>query len=194
MPTRLIAENAGKDGTVVVAHIGKKNDPNWGYNADTDKYEVFAVRFATLANFPVASLVAGADRSRRMDIAMMIWVLKGVDGRVAVVDSGFQGDQSSRQVTVKDYVKPSDAIAPLGLKPGDRIATLTLGLDAQDPASAAHRPHRVDRILDQDEDRLLQLGLVADQQRQLGGQLGRRRDPGVLQLAAQDAGAARSAG
>src|SRR5215216_5362211 len=39
MPTRLIAENAGKDGTVVVSHIQKKNDPNWGYNADTDKYE-----------------------------------------------------------------------------------------------------------------------------------------------------------
>jgi hypothetical protein len=31
-----------------------------------------AVRFATLANFPVSSLVAGADRSRRMDMAMMI--------------------------------------------------------------------------------------------------------------------------
>ena len=49
--------------------------------ADVDRYEVYAVRFATLANFPVSSLVAGADRSRRMDIAMMIWVLKGVDGR-----------------------------------------------------------------------------------------------------------------
>ncbi len=51
--------------------------------AEADKYDVFAVRFATLANFPVSSLVAGADRSRRLDIAMMIWVLKGADGRVA---------------------------------------------------------------------------------------------------------------
>ena len=55
--------------------------------ADVDRYEVYAVRFATLANFPVSSLVAGADRSRRMDIAMMIWVLKGVDGRIAIPDS-----------------------------------------------------------------------------------------------------------
>lgn len=39
MPTRMIAENAGKDGTVVVSHIVRKNDVNWGYNADTDKYE-----------------------------------------------------------------------------------------------------------------------------------------------------------
>src|SRR5204863_2211479 len=87
--------------------------------ADSEKYEVYAVRFATLANFPVSSLVAGADRARLMDIAMMIWVLKGSDGRIAIVDSGFHRDQYFRQFTVKDYVKPSEAIAPLGLKPED---------------------------------------------------------------------------
>ena len=82
---------------------------------DVDKYEVYAVRFATIANFPVASLVAGADRARRMDIAMTVWVLKGVDGRVAIVDSGFHREQYFRQYTVKDYVQPSEAIAPLGI-------------------------------------------------------------------------------
>jgi glyoxylase-like metal-dependent hydrolase (beta-lactamase superfamily II) len=87
--------------------------------ADVDKYEVYAVRFATLANFPVSSLVAGADRERRVDIAMMIWVLKGVDGRVAIVDTGFHRDRYFSQFTVKDYIKPSEAIAPLGLKPTD---------------------------------------------------------------------------
>src|SRR5438552_16827696 len=86
-------------------------------SADVDKYEVYAVRFATLANFPVSSLVAGADRSRRMDIAMMIWVVKGVDGRIAIVDSGFHRDRYFTQFTVKDYIKPSEAIAPLGIKP-----------------------------------------------------------------------------
>lgn len=92
-------------------------------SAEADKYEVYAVRFATIANFPVASLVAGADRSRRMDIAMTIWVLKGADGRVAVVDSGFHRDQYFKQYTVKDFVKPSDAIAPLGLT-ADKVTDL----------------------------------------------------------------------
>jgi glyoxylase-like metal-dependent hydrolase (beta-lactamase superfamily II) len=87
--------------------------------AEADKYDVYAVRFATLANFPASSLVAGADRSRRLDIAMMIWVLKGADGRVAVVDTGFHRDQYFKQFTVRDFVNPSDAIAPLGLKPSD---------------------------------------------------------------------------
>ena len=86
-------------------------------SAEADKYDVYAVRFATIANFPVSSLVAGADRSRRMDIAMTIWVLKGANGRVALVDSGFHREQYFRQFAVRDYVKPSEAIAPLGLKP-----------------------------------------------------------------------------
>src|SRR4051812_36345217 len=93
--------------------------------ADVDRYEVYAVRFATLTNFPVSSLVAGADRSRRMDIAMMLWVLKGLDGRIAVVDSGFHRDRYFTQFSVKDYIRPSEAIAPLGIKP-DQVTDLLL--------------------------------------------------------------------
>ena len=77
------------------------------------------MRFATITNFSAASLVAGADRSRRLDIAMTIWVLKGADGRVALVDSGFHRDQYFKQFAVTDYIKPSEAIAPLGFQPED---------------------------------------------------------------------------
>ena len=87
--------------------------------ADVDKYDVYAVRFATIAGFPVSSLVAGADRTRRADIAMTIWVLKGVDGRVAIVDSGFHRDRYFQQFAVKEFVTPPDALAPLGLRAND---------------------------------------------------------------------------
>jgi glyoxylase-like metal-dependent hydrolase (beta-lactamase superfamily II) len=90
-----------------------------GARPEADKYEVFAVRFATISGFRVSGLVAGADPARRLDIAMMIWVLKGADGRVAIVDSGFHRDAYFRQFAVKDYIRPSEAIAPLGLKPED---------------------------------------------------------------------------
>jgi len=86
-----------------------------GRSAD-DQYEVYAVRFATIAGFPVRSLVAGADVDRKLDIAMMIWVLKSPD-RIVVFDSGFQREQYFRQFAVRDYVKPSEAIAPLGVRP-----------------------------------------------------------------------------
>src|SRR4051794_10188905 len=94
-------------------------------SADVDRYEVYAVRFATLANFPVSSLVAGADRARRMDIAMMIWVLKGASGRIAIVDSGFHRGRYFTQFTVKDYIKPSEALAPLGIN-ADEVTDLIL--------------------------------------------------------------------
>ena len=87
--------------------------------ADMDKYEVYAVRYATLVGFRVSGLVAGADASRRMDIAMSIWVLKGVDGRIAIVDSGFHRPQYFNQFTVRDFMLPSEAIAPLGITPDD---------------------------------------------------------------------------
>jgi glyoxylase-like metal-dependent hydrolase (beta-lactamase superfamily II) len=93
--------------------------------ADADKYEIYAVRYATLADFRVSSLIAGADPARRLDIAMVIWVLKGIDGRIAIVDSGFHRDQYFRQFTIKDFVKPSEAIAPLGIKP-EQVTDLLL--------------------------------------------------------------------
>src|SRR5438045_3593979 len=79
--------------------------------AEAVKYEVYAVRFATISNFPVSSLVAGADRARRLDIAMTVWVLKGANGSIALVDSGFHREQYFRQFAVKDFILPSDAIA-----------------------------------------------------------------------------------
>ena len=39
MPCRMIAENAGEDGTVVVSRILKAKDKNFGWNGDTGEYE-----------------------------------------------------------------------------------------------------------------------------------------------------------
>jgi chaperonin GroEL len=38
-PVRQIAENAGAEGSIVVAKIRSSKDPNYGYNAQTDSYE-----------------------------------------------------------------------------------------------------------------------------------------------------------
>jgi glyoxylase-like metal-dependent hydrolase (beta-lactamase superfamily II) len=90
-----------------------------GGHAEADKYQVYAVRFATIKNFSAASLIAGGDRDLRLDIAMTLWVLKGADGRVALVDSGFHRERYFKQFTVADYISPAEAITPLGLKPAD---------------------------------------------------------------------------
>ncbi|TFG52190.1 MAG: chaperonin GroEL [Gemmatimonadales bacterium] len=38
-PIRMIAENAGAEGSIVVARVRESNDPSFGYNAATDKFE-----------------------------------------------------------------------------------------------------------------------------------------------------------
>jgi glyoxylase-like metal-dependent hydrolase (beta-lactamase superfamily II) len=82
------------------------------------QYEIYAIRYATLPGFPVAELVTGADPARKLDIAMMIWLIRG-NGRNILVDSGFYHDRFFKDWHVSDFVKPSDTLKPLGLKPED---------------------------------------------------------------------------
>ncbi len=82
-------------------------------------YEVYAVRYATIPNFRVSSLVAGADTSRRTDLAMMVWLLKGTDGREVLVDAGFHRDDFVRRWHPTDYLTPSEAVSRLGVQPDE---------------------------------------------------------------------------
>jgi glyoxylase-like metal-dependent hydrolase (beta-lactamase superfamily II) len=84
----------------------------------TQPYEVYAIKYAEIPDFPVADLVAGADEKRKLDIAMVIWLVRG-NGRNVLVDSGFYRPQFFKSWKVNGFVKPSEAIGKLGLKPED---------------------------------------------------------------------------
>ena len=84
-------------------------------------YEIYAISYGVIPDFPVSSLIAGADKSRKLDIQMMVWLLKGSGGRNILVDAGFYRDKFFQQWKIKDFVKPSEAIAKVGLKPEDMI-------------------------------------------------------------------------
>jgi glyoxylase-like metal-dependent hydrolase (beta-lactamase superfamily II) len=81
-------------------------------------YEVYAIRYATIPAFPLRGLVAGADTSRRMDIAMTVWLLKG-NGRTVLVDAGFYRDKFVQRWKPTDFVRPSDAVARAGVRAED---------------------------------------------------------------------------
>lgn len=81
-------------------------------------YEIYALRYATLPNFPVAELVAGADPSRKMDIAMMVWLVRG-NGHNILVDTGFYHDRFFKDWKVNDFTKPSETLARIRLKRED---------------------------------------------------------------------------
>ena len=79
-------------------------------------YEVYAFRYASIPDFPVSALVKGADPARKMEISMAVWLIKG-NGRNVLVDSGFYREQFFKQWKVKDFLRPSDAVAQAGVKP-----------------------------------------------------------------------------
>jgi glyoxylase-like metal-dependent hydrolase (beta-lactamase superfamily II) len=81
-------------------------------------YEVYAVRFATLPKFPKRSLIAGAPASDSLDIAMMVWLIRGA-GRTILVDAGFYRDKFIRQWRPTEYMRPSDAVAQFGVQPSE---------------------------------------------------------------------------
>jgi glyoxylase-like metal-dependent hydrolase (beta-lactamase superfamily II) len=81
-------------------------------------YTIDAIRYGAIADFPVRGLVAGADPSRKMDIAMMVWLVRG-NGRNILVDAGFYRDQFFQQWKIRDFKKPSDAVAAAGVRPED---------------------------------------------------------------------------
>src|SRR2546429_6019142 len=81
-------------------------------------YEVYAVRYAVIQDFPVAGLVKDADPARKLDIAMMVWLVRG-NGRNIVVDSGFYHERLFKDWKIKDFVRPSEALLQAGVKPED---------------------------------------------------------------------------
>jgi glyoxylase-like metal-dependent hydrolase (beta-lactamase superfamily II) len=81
-------------------------------------YEVYAVRYAKLLDFPVSALVQGAERNRKLDIAMTFWVLKGPEGRTVLVDAGFYRPRFLRERSgVADYTRPDQALGRLRIRP-----------------------------------------------------------------------------
>jgi glyoxylase-like metal-dependent hydrolase (beta-lactamase superfamily II) len=80
-------------------------------------YQVDAIRYATIPGFRVSGLVAGADTSRRMDIAMAVWLLRGGDGRSILVDAGFHRQRFIDRWKPNDYMTPAAAVRRAGVAP-----------------------------------------------------------------------------
>jgi glyoxylase-like metal-dependent hydrolase (beta-lactamase superfamily II) len=80
-------------------------------------YEAYAVRFGILPAFSVSGLVAGADRTRKLDIPVMVWLLKGSNGRQILVDAGFYRQKFLDQWKPRDFRTPAAAVESAGVKP-----------------------------------------------------------------------------
>jgi glyoxylase-like metal-dependent hydrolase (beta-lactamase superfamily II) len=83
-------------------------------------YRVYAVRFATLAGFPANDLILHADSTRKLPLAFIVWALRpvGDDKRTVLFDAGFYREKFLKSWKPQNFVKPSEAIAKIGVSPG----------------------------------------------------------------------------
>jgi glyoxylase-like metal-dependent hydrolase (beta-lactamase superfamily II) len=86
--------------------------------ADQPGYTIEAIRYGTIKGFPVAGLVMGAPKDEKIDIAMVVWLIRG-GGRNVLFDSGFHRESWLKQFPTADYLRPDEAVKAAGVKPED---------------------------------------------------------------------------
>ena len=82
-------------------------------------YEVYALSYGVFPDYSISNLVAGADKSRKIDLQMMIWLIKGPGGKNILVDAGCYHDKFVKRLGIKSFIKPSETLAKLGMSAGD---------------------------------------------------------------------------
>ncbi len=87
-------------------------------NSSAATYEVYALSYGVYPNFPVSALLTGADKTRRIDLQMMIWLIKS-PGKNILVDTGCYHENVVKGKGIQNLIKASDAIAKLGLSATD---------------------------------------------------------------------------
>lgn len=96
---------------------GRAARPDLGIVRVEGRYDVDAIRYATIPGFRVSGLVAGADTARRMDIAMSLWLLRGADRRNVLIDAGFHRQRYIDRWKPRDFVSPAEAVRRVGVAP-----------------------------------------------------------------------------
>ena len=81
----------------------------------TPDYSIQALRYATIPGFPVSGLVMGAPQDQKIDIAMVVWLIRG-GGHNVLFDSGFHREKWFKEFTVKDFLSPDEVVKLAGVE------------------------------------------------------------------------------
>ena len=83
------------------------------------EYSIEAIRYGTIRDFPVSELVIGAPEAEKVDIAMVVWLVRG-GGRNVLFDSGFHREKWLKEFPAfADYLRPDEAVRLAGVRPED---------------------------------------------------------------------------
>lgn len=96
-------------------HFAHANSRRQAAGAEPE-YTIRAIRYATIHDFPFSELVIGAAGDKKVDIAMIIWLIQG-GGHTILFDSGFHRFKSLDEYHIADYLSPDEAVKLAGADP-----------------------------------------------------------------------------
>jgi glyoxylase-like metal-dependent hydrolase (beta-lactamase superfamily II) len=79
-------------------------------------YSIDAIRYATIPNFPLSGLIPGSPADQKIDIAMVVWLIRG-GGHTILFDSGFHRQRYIDQFRPTDFLSPDKALQEAGEDP-----------------------------------------------------------------------------
>jgi len=81
-------------------------------------YSIQAIRLANSPGDSVADMVVGAPKDEKIDTIYALWLIRG-GGRNILFDSGFHRERWFKEWTIKDYLRPGEAVKLAGLNPAE---------------------------------------------------------------------------
>jgi glyoxylase-like metal-dependent hydrolase (beta-lactamase superfamily II) len=82
----------------------------------TPEYSIQAILVANSPGDSVADMVIGAPKGEKIDTIYAVWLIRG-GGRNILFDSGFHRERWFKQWTIKDYLRPDEAVRLAGVQP-----------------------------------------------------------------------------
>jgi glyoxylase-like metal-dependent hydrolase (beta-lactamase superfamily II) len=79
------------------------------------EYSIQAIRYAS-AEDEVAGLVMGAPKGEKINIAMVVWLIRG-GSRNILFDSGYHRDTFLKYFPSTEYIRPDEAVKLAGVQP-----------------------------------------------------------------------------
>ena len=83
---------------------------------NSPEYSIQAIRYANSPGFPVAELVVGAPKDEKVDIAFVVWLIRG-GGHNILFDSGFHREKWLAEFPVTEFLRPDEAVKLAGVTP-----------------------------------------------------------------------------
>src|SRR5256884_5077720 len=85
--------------------------------ATSPEYSIQAVRYAS-AEDEVAGLVMSAHKGEKINIAMVVWLIRG-GGHNILFDSGYHRDTFLKYFPSTEYLRPDEAVKLAGVQPAE---------------------------------------------------------------------------